>query len=253
MLNPGDMAVVKTLTSDIHEHTNDLKTVKGGDSQLLFGERFSIELIDGDWVFGQSLNDGYEGFVALNTLKPYERESTHFVSHILSHIYPEPTFKIRPDVMVSFKSEIVCSDRNENGFFEVPDFGWIPEGHITAVNAPKGDDLAATALKFEGMPYLFGGRSSNGIDCSGLTQTVLQFHGHKSPRDSGPQLRAGVEGKPEDGWQCGDLVFFKGHVGIMIDDENILNATARTMDTRIEKLSDLSRIYDGGILGYRRI
>ena len=120
------------------------------------------------------------------------------------------------------------------------------------VGADKGDDLATSALKFLGTPYLFGGRSSGGIDCSGLSQVVLQFHGHDSPRDSGPQLRAGLEGQPED-WQRGDLVFFKAHVGIMVDAENILNATARTMDTRIEPLADLTAIYDGGILGYRRL
>ena len=253
MLKPGDMAVVRTITSDIHEHTNDLKTVKGGDSQLLFGERFKIELIDGEWVFGKSFNDGYEGFVALNTLATFEREPTHYVSHILSHIYPEPTFKIRPLVMASFKSELICGEKNESGFVEVPGLGWIPEGHITPFDAPKDHDLAATALKFEGTPYLYGGRSSGGIDCSGLTQVVLQFHGFDCPRDSGPQLKAGIESKPDDGcWKRGDLVFFQGHVGIMVDSENILNATARTMDTRIEKLSDLETIYDG-ILGYRRL
>jgi len=252
MLKPGDIAVVRTTTSDIHEHTNDLKTVKSGDSQLLFGERFEIELIDGDWAFGASVNDGYEGFVALNTLVPFEAETTHYVSHVLSHIYPEPTFKIRPDVMVSFKSELICGDRNEGGFVEVIGLGWLPEGHVTPTDTPKDNDLAATALKFEGTPYLFGGRSSGGIDCSGLTQVVLQFHGYDSPRDSGPQLRTGVEGQPET-WKRGDLLFFKGHVGIMVDSENILNATARTMDTRVESLAEMAALYDGGILGYRRL
>lgn len=246
MLSAGSTARVKTTTSDIHEHTNDLITVKRRDSQLLFGERFEIELIDGDWAFGKSVNDGYEGFVALSTLEPADGAPTHSVSNILSHIYGEPTFKIRPTLQIGFKSELICSDIREKGFAEISGKGWIPEGHIRRAEAPCS--LVDTALMFEGAPYLYGGRSALGLDCSGLTQVVLQACGTHCPRDSDMQLAQGRTGKLER-FEAGDLVFFDAHVGIMIDETHILNATARTMDTRIEKLSDLEDIYNG-ILGH---
>ncbi|MDB2683082.1 C40 family peptidase [Alphaproteobacteria bacterium] len=252
MLSAGDIAQVITATSDIHEHTNDLKIVKPRDSQLLLGERFQIELIDGDWAFGTCMSDGYEGFVTVETLRKHEASPTHIVSNILSHIYPEPTFKVRPTLQVSFKSEILCRDKNEGGFVEVPGFGWIPVGHIAPIGSFDSIVARDIALNFLSTPYLYGGRSALGLDCSGLTQVVLQTCGVDCPRDSDQQLEKGESGKPDDLFLPGDLVFFKGHVGIMVDTQHILNATSRTMDTRIEPLDELEKIY-GGILGYWRV
>jgi len=251
MFSKGDIARVITTTSDIHEHTNDLKTVKRRDSQLLFGEGFKVELIDGDWVHGAAVNDGYEGFVALETLAPMEHSATHIVSNIMSHIYEEPTFKIRPSSVLSFKSEFSLSGTVEKGFSEVVGGGWIPEGHVVAKGHYNVSQIRDLALNFLSTPYIYGGRAALGLDCSGLSQVVLQACGVPCPRDSDQQLTAGTAGAAE-AYKAGDLVFFQAHVGIMIDDTHILNATARTMDTRIEMLSDLERIYDG-VLGYWRV
>ncbi len=250
MLKKGDCARVVKTTADIHEHTNDLITVKKRDSQMLFGERFEIELVDGGWAFGKSVNDGYEGFIELAALQPFQKEPTHYVSNILSHIYSVSDYRTRPLMAVSFKSELVCSTHRENGFVEVPGFGWIPEGHIIAVEAQK-PSIRDVALNFLSTPYLFGGRSSAGIDCSGLAQVVLQYCGIPCPRDSDQQLTKGSGQRP-DAYLAGDLVFFKGHVGIMVDTQHIIHATARTMDTRMDRLSDLEERYEG-ILGYWRV
>ena len=181
---------------------------------------------------------------------PHKIGPTHYISNILSHIYPKPTYKIRPTHMLSFKSELTCTDKNESGFIEVPGFGWVPEGHIQPIGTSTAQNIRDIALNFLSTPYLYGGRSSQGIDCSGLTQVVLQTCGISCPRDSDQQLEQGTQGKPDTPLP-GDLIFFKDHVGIMVDTQHILNATARTMDTRIEPLSELEKIYDG-ILGYWR-
>lgn len=249
MLKPGDTAQVITSFSDIHEHTDDLKTIKRRDSQLLFGEKFRIEKIEGAWVYGESLNDGYKGYVTYDHLAPANQKSTHIVFHILTHIYEVPDFKTRPLIAIGFKSEIFCSGKRENGFAEIPGFGWVPESHIILIGSAKSPiDLA---VRFIGHPYLYGGRSALGLDCSGLVQLVLQACGKHCPRDSDQQVKFGESVEHGD-IRRGDLVFFAGHVGIMVDQNKILNANARTMDTRVEILDDLEKIYKG-ITDIRRL
>ena len=124
------------------------------------------------------------------------------------------------------------------------------ESHLVPLDQ-KREDFVETALMFLGAPYLWGGRSIGGIDCSGLVQLSLMAAGICCPRDSHEQIEVGKKASPDD-LQRGDLVFFKGHVGIMLDDQHILNATSRSMDTRIEIVDHLAEIYDG-ILDIRRI
>jgi cell wall-associated NlpC family hydrolase len=102
-----------------------------------------------------------------------------------------------------------------------------------------------------GSPYLYGGRSAFGLDCSGLVQLALSWRGIRCPRDSKDQTKVGKKISGSS-YKRGDLIFFKGHVGIMVDAKNILNATARTMDTRLEPLAHVSKAYDG-IIAARRI
>ena len=132
---------------------------------------------------------------------------------------------------------------------------WIFTDHLALVKGFQlhGGDLTQIAEIYLGTAYLYGGRSGFGIDCTGLVQQCLRAAGHPCPpRDSGDQEGSfGKEVKIED-IQRNDVVYFKGHVGIMIDSENILNATARHMTTLIEPLKTLEKDY-GGITHIARV
>ena len=152
-------------------------------------------------------------------------------------------------------SRVTLTTNSENGFTQLSDKSWIFTNHIAPMkDFKKLGDLAQTAEIYLGTPYLFGGRSAFGIDCAGLVQVVVYACGHPCPlRDSCDQ--EGSFGTPvkRDDVQRNDIVYFKGHVGIMMDDKNILNATARHMTTLIEPLSDLEAAYDGGITHIARL
>ncbi|MCF8496109.1 MAG: C40 family peptidase [Alphaproteobacteria bacterium] len=241
--------------ADLYEKDQSGQGIGKKDSQLLFGEGFEGALQKEGWVHGRSLVDGYEGWVRESALRPETREASHFVDRILSALYPQPDFKTRPVMVLGFLSRLLVPQdgASENGFVQVPGHGWVFADHIRPVadlHAPA--DLLDTARKFLGMPYLYGGRSALGIDCSGLVQLCVLRRGLPCPRDSGDQEASLGLSVPAGSRQLGDLVFFKGHVGIMAEDDNILNATARSLDVRLEKLADLIRAY-GEITAVKRI
>jgi hypothetical protein len=218
---------------------------KGG-SELLFGEIFTVEAIEGEWCYGTSESDNYKGFVHSSYLGP-ATPHTHTVNRLWTHVYPEPDYKTRPLMGLGMMSRIKAG-KTQGGFIEVPGYGWVFEAHLST-EADK--NFVETALLFNGCPYLYGGRSAQGIDCSGLVQIALSRAGIKAPRDSGDQAKIGKDISRGIAAR-GDLVFFKGHVGIMLDEIQVLNATARSMDVRIESLADLEKTY-GGIVAVKRI
>lgn len=244
--------VTASLAALLDDPANGAK-IGSRDSQLLFGESFEVEKADGEWACGTSLVDGYKGYVRSAHLAPLVNPATHFTALRWSHVYPEPSFKTRPSLYLGMMSRLRIDEKNrKDGFVSVPGYGWAREDHIRPLDSlnPK-NDYVETALMFLGCPYLYGGRSAQGLDCSALVQLSLMRSGIPCPRDSDQQESAG-EPADRNTLTRGDLVFFKGHVGIMLDDKNILNATARSMDVRIEKLDSLEKIY-GGITAIRRI
>ncbi len=244
--------VTTSLTALLDDPANGAK-IGSRDSQILFGEGFNIEREDGEWVYGTSVVDGYKGHVRAADLAPIKEPAMHFINPRWTHLYPEPSFKTQPVINLGMMSRLsIDTNKHQDGFISVPRYGWAHEDHIKPINALNTDkDFVETALSFLGCPYLYGGRSAQGLDCSALVQLALLRSGIPCPRDSHVQIDLGKTVE-HDNLQRGNLVFFKGHVGIMIDDESILNATSRTMDVRIEKLKELEKIYDG-ITGIRRI
>ena len=242
-------------TADILGEPARPSIISQKDSQLLYGEQFQVEKARGAYVYGHSVLDGYQGYVERAQLIKDALSSTHFVKVRASHLYPEPSFKSRPLTRLSFMSRVTLTTNSENGFTQLSDQSWIFSNHIAPMkDFTKSGDLAQTAEIYLGTPYLFGGRSAFGIDCAGLVQVVVYACGHACPlRDSCDQ--EGSFGTPikRDDVQRNDIVYFKGHVGIMMDDKNILNATARHMTTLIEPLSDLEAAYDGGITHIARL
>lgn len=233
--------------------------ISARSSQMLYGETLLATEEQGDWVRGTSATDGYEGWVHKSQLKLQAAPATHFVDLPWTHIYPDPDFKTRPVMGLGFLSRLtVNADVQKNGFVSIPGTGWVYARHIKPLSALNGVDPVYTAMRFLGCPYLYGGRSMNGIDCSGLTQLALLRAGvAQCPRDSGPQERNVGTPVVRGQLKKGDIVFFPGHVGIMIDDIHCVNASARTMCVEVERLDDLDRIYSQngkpGITSIRRV
>ncbi|GJL84614.1 MAG: hypothetical protein DHS20C02_03890 [Micavibrio sp.] len=249
----GKIHTITTSLTALVNNPDNSSIIGNRDSQLLFGETFEAESESGEWVHGTSIIDGYKGHVRTAHLAPAKKPATHFINQRWTHIYPEASFKTRPVINLGLMSRLSADDqKKQDGFVSVPGYGWASEDHIKPLSALTPDkDFVETALSFLGCPYLYGGRSAQGLDCSALAQIALLRSGISCPRDSDQQINLGITIE-KNGLRRGDLVFFKGHVGIMVDDENILNATSRTMDVRIEALDDLENIYKG-ITRIRRI
>lgn len=238
---------VITKTADILGDPQNPKIISANDSQMLYGEQFQVEEERGVYVYGHSVLDGYRGCVERDQLIQDAPEANAWVNARASHLYEEPSFKSRPFNRISFLSRLALENETKNGFVKTKNDAWIFEHHIKPLSdLSMPDDIAQTSTMFLGAPYLFAGRSSFGIDCAGLVQVVLLAHGHKDiPRDSKDQQGAFGKSVPEDKLERNDIVFFEGHVGIMMDDKFILNATARHMSTVIEDIEDLKKSYNG--------
>ncbi|MFK7839114.1 MAG: NlpC/P60 family protein [Bdellovibrionales bacterium] len=237
--------------------TDTAEMIAEATNELLFGEQ--VEVIgrdDDEWVECRVLHDGYTGFVPHGELDTEITAPTHKISNIRGFAYTEADYKSPPVRSLSFGSPLSVF-MEENGYALLMQGGWVPLEHITPIETHE-PDIVKTAEKFIGIPYLWGGRTSIGLDCSALVQLSLAEAGVKSPRDSKDQIES-VGDKIEFGdtiayatLQRGDLVFFDGHVGIMVDDKYIINATARHMCVVVEELDVVSEAY-GGILAVRRV
>ncbi len=248
------IARVKAPVCPLIEDTGQPGVIGPKSSQLLFGESFEIEIEDGEWFYGRSIADGYKGYIHVQNLSFDAPPPTHFVNALSTHIYPAPDFKTQPLMKLSMMAQVTSNAKTQNGFMAITDLGWVFSRHLAALGEKTSKtDFVETAMKFISTPYLYGGRSSDGIDCSGLVQIAMQRSGYACPRDSSEQkiLGTSIE-EGNENFRHGDLVFFKGHVGIMVDEKNILNATARSMDTRIEPLENLIKAYNG-IAAIRRL
>lgn len=231
----------------------DLLTAAGGvearrDRQLLFGAQvLRIDARDG-YSFVQAQADGYCGWVQSAALSE-GRAATHYVSAPATHIYTAPDFKSPERASLSLGSQV--SLRGTTGRFAEVEDGWIPLQHLS--DTPAADPVAI-AESLIGTPYLWGGNSRFGIDCSGLVQIAMRAAGRACPADSDLQRAAfaATEGPP----QRGDLMFWPGHVAWVADNTRILHANSTYMCVMHEGIeAALARIEaqgDGPFLGLHR-
>ena len=221
--------------------------------QLLFGERFEVLEEEGTWRLGQALRDGYVGYVQAAELKPIETPVTHRVAAIRTYAFAEPSIKSRAIGPYSINA-LVSVDAVEGRLAKVAGAGWMTASHLAPIGTVE-DDWALVAEQFLGAPYLWGGRESLGLDCSGLVQQALFACGRACPRDADQQEEMGVEIAPND-FARGDLVFWKGHVAIGLGDGQIIHANGYHMAVAIEPLAEaIARIGAGGSQpkSYRRV
>ena len=195
------------------------------DTQLLLGEKFRVYEERGPWVWGQAQSDDYVGYVLAEDLG-VDIAMTHRVTALRSFIYTDPDIKSRPLMAVSMGARLPVTGV-EGAFAALPGGSYIFADHIGAADA-HSHDFVQVAERFIGVPYLWGGRESLGLDCSALVQTALSMCGRACPRDS--DMQEAVLGAPVSGNLArGDLVFWKGHVGILQDADTLLHANATHM------------------------
>jgi cell wall-associated NlpC family hydrolase len=205
-------------------------------TQALRGERVTIYDRNGEgFAWGQLNSDGYVGWLPDRALTKPGAAPTHKVTALRTFAFPGPSIKLPPvDTLVMGTTVTVL---REDGPFAVTREGWhLPRQHI-AIIGQNADDFVAVAERFAGTPYLWGGKSSFGIDCSGLVQVSLNAAGTGCPRDSDMQqdgLGKALDSAEARRLQRGDLIFWKGHVAIVRDTDSIVHANAHHMATVVE-------------------
>ena len=204
-------------------------------SQLLHGERFAAYENDGDWAWGQAESDGYVGYVPRACLMPAGPAPTHRVAQPMTHVYPAPALRARPIGWLSYGA-LVRVEGAEAGFAALSTGGFVPAPHLAPREA-VAEDWVAEAERLLGAPYLWGGRGSTGLDCSALVQLALSAAGRGCPRDADMQeAELGRTLAPGTPPERGDLMFWKDHVGIMLDATRLLHCNAHHMAVAIEPL-----------------
>jgi cell wall-associated NlpC family hydrolase len=207
-------------------------------TEVLFGERLSLYDECGGWAWVQLACDGYVGYLPVSALSAHVVPTTHWVRALSTWLYPRPDFKAAPNLSLSMNAT-VCVVEMDRHFARLADGRFVPAPHI-AQRRCAAPDFVAVAEGFLGAPYVWGGKTRAGVDCSGLLQLALHASGRSCPRDSDMQLaevgdRLGV-GDDLGGLARGDLVFWPGHVGIMSDPTRILHANAHHMAVAVETL-----------------
>lgn len=202
--------------------------------QLLFGEPFEVLDESGVWAFGQAKRDGYVGYVESAALGAPGAGPTHTVRALRTYGYTGPSIKTAPVGLYSMNA-LVSAEGREGRFIKTAG-GWFVEDHLAPIDQ-SAEDFVAVAERFVGTPYFWGGRTSIGLDCSGLVQQALYAVGQTCPRDSDQQAAMGTS-VPADELRRGDLVFWRGHVAIMINATDIVHANGNRMAVTVEPLAE---------------
>lgn len=216
------------------------------DSEALHGEMVLVfeESAEG-WAFIQLETDGYVGYVSSDALGPAEPAPTHRVTALRSFIYAEPDLRRPPQGFLSFGALLVLGGEavtRGTPYRLLPHgVGAIVAAHVAPLGEALAHDFVAVAERFIETPYLWGGRSSLGLDCSALVQLSLAAAGIKAPRDSDQQAASLGDALP-DGLhgerRRGDLVFWPGHVGILADEATLLHASGYQLEVVAEPLDE---------------
>jgi cell wall-associated NlpC family hydrolase len=245
----GKVEAGQFVEGTVQEVTVGIASVRNGPShgatqvtEALRGERVTIyENDDEGWAWGQLAADGYVGWLPSAALLAPAAAPTHRVIALRTFVFPGPSIKLPPMDALPLGAQVAVA-REENAFAVLASGGYVPKSHLATLGTHE-TDFVAVAERFVGTPYLWGGKSSLGIDCSGLVQVALTACGISCPRDS--DMQEAALGKPVSlaGLQAGDLIFWKGHVAIARGRNSMIHANAHRMQVAIEPVAEaLARI-----------
>ena len=247
----GQVSAARYVEGRPHTVTAALVDVRGaprGDAsqttQALMGEAAAVFEIENGWAWCQFERDGYVGYIPADALSEGYVQPTHQVSVTSTFLYPAADLKTAPYQAVYMNTPLAVAEGGEK-WSRIADGRYVFTRHLRPLGTAFGEPVAVAQL-IEHVPYLWAGRTLLGVDCSGLVQTAFQACGRSCPRDS--DMMEGELGTPlpfgDTGvLQRGDLVFWAGHVGMMIDGERLIHANGHHMLTVIEPLSEaLTRI-----------
>lgn len=252
----GKVEAARFVTGEEFEITDGVTSVRREpfagamlDTQALRGERFKVyDRNDEGWAWGQLVSDGYVGWISDLALYPPSPAPTHKVTALRTFAFPGPSIKIPPMDTLPLGAQLSIV-RMTDAFAIAGNGHHIPRQHVAEL-AFVEPDFVAVAERFVGTPYLWGGKSSLGIDCSGLVQIALTAAGTGCPRDSDMQesgLGRALSEAEMHNLRRGDLMFWRGHVAIVRDAATIVHANAHHMMTAIEDTKGaIARIASGG-------
>jgi hypothetical protein len=205
------------------------------DNELLFGDVFTVFEREDGWAYGQVEADGYVGYIhTIGCDAPVA--PTHRVTALTTPLLAAPDIKSATRDLLPLNARVKVLERAK-GFVRIAPSGFIFADHLALLDRVV-TDWVATAERFVGTPYVWGGKTHAGLDCSGLVQTSLASASIASPRDADQQEKALGTDVPFLARKRGDLVFWQGHVGIMLDDKRLIHANAFHMQVEIELLED---------------
>jgi cell wall-associated NlpC family hydrolase len=212
------------------------------DTEGLFGETLTLFDESEGWAWVQLAGDGYVGYMPIEGLSATLSTPTHKVSVLRTYVYPRPDFKAPPLELLSLNA-LLCATAEEGRFLALNSGGFVIAEHARRLEHHAAD-FVDVALAFRGTPYFWGGRTSLGVDCSALVQLASAAAGLACPRDA--DMQASEIGTALD-WHGGislargDLIFWKGHVGIMTNERDLVHASAHHMMVLEEPLAEAQR------------
>jgi prepilin-type processing-associated H-X9-DG protein len=206
-------------------------------TQCLYGETLLCFDQKDDWSWIKLQRDGYVGYVPSHALSSTIHATTHEVLTLQTHLYPKPDLKTQPAINLPMLAGLSVTSL-EKDYAAIAGGGFVFNRHLRPTNTAQGD-YVTIATQFLGAPYYWGGKTVQGLDCSGLVQLALQATGIEVLRDSDMQeatLGNALSAHDMQHLKRGDFVFWDGHVGIMVDEENLLHANGHFMMVTQEPL-----------------
>ena len=204
-------------------------------SEILYGEAFTVYERGPGWAWGQAERDGYVGYVTGGVLDVLHgpAKANARINALMAPVFSQPSIKSAIFDYLPLNA-VLADDVREGDFVKIAPHAYIHKQHVGPV---ADSDFVTVAERFLDVPYVWGGRTAAGLDCSGLIQTALQAVGKSAPRDTDMMEKAlGVVLGENEPARRGDLVFWKGHVGVMLDGARLLHANAYHMLVVVEPL-----------------